>query len=80
MTVSTYDKVHGAGSAAPAKSLLDWNCAYKEKAGILQKETVWAKATKRPFEAWYEMYVKPWHPELALVEMRVLSKGIAASL
>ena len=80
MTVSTYDKVHGAGSAAPAKSLLDWNCAYKEKAGILQKETVWAKATKRPFEAWYEMYVKPWHPELALVEMRVLSKVISASL
>ena len=23
---------------------------------------MWAKAAKRPFEAWYEMYVKPWHP------------------
>ena len=32
--------------------------ACKAKAGILQKETVWAKAAKRPFEAWYEMYVK----------------------
>ena len=72
------DKVHGAGSAASAKSQLDWSCACKAKAGILQKETVWAKAAKRPFEAWYEMYVKPWHPELVMVEMRVLSQVISA--
>ena len=30
-------------------------------------------------EAWYEMYVKPWHPELAMVGMRVLSQVISAS-
>ena len=53
------DKVHGVGSAASAKSQPDWSCAYKAKAGILQKKTVWAKAAKRPFEAWYDMYVKP---------------------
>ena len=45
-------------------------------AGILQNETVWANAAKMPPEAWYEMYVKPWHPELAKVGnlgMRVLT-------
>ena len=31
---------------------------------------MWAKAAKMLFEAWYEIYVK--HPELAMVEMRVL--------
>ena len=77
MTFSMCDnlKVHGAllqalpGSAASltAKSQLDWSCAYKATAGILQKETVWAKAAKRPFEASYQMYVKPWHPEWAMV-------------
>ena len=40
---------------------------------------MWANAAKRPIEAWYEMYVKPWHPELAMVEMRVLSQDISAS-
>ena len=49
------------------------------KAGILQNETVWANAAKLPPEAWYEMYVKPWHPELAMVGMRVLSQVISAS-
>ena len=73
------DKVHGAGSAASATSQLDWSCACKAKAGILQKETLWAKAAKRPFEAWYNMYIKPWHPELAIVEMRVLSQVVSAS-
>ena len=29
---------------------LDWSCAYKANAVILQKEKVWAKAAKRPFE------------------------------
>ena len=32
-----------------------------------------------PPEAWYEMYVKPWHPELAMVGMCVLSQVISAS-
>ena len=36
------DKVHGTGSAKSAKAQLDWSCAYKAKAGILQSETVWA--------------------------------------
>jgi hypothetical protein len=68
------DKVHGTGSAAallhrPNNLQLDWSCAYKAKAGILQNETVWANAAKMPPEAWCEMYVKPWHPELATVEM-----------
>ena len=35
---------------------------------------MWAKAAKRPFEALYKMYVKPWNPELAMVEMSVLSE------
>jgi hypothetical protein len=73
------DKVHGAGSAASAKAQLDWSCAYKAKAGILQTETVWANAAKMPPEAWYELYVKPWWPELTLVGMRVLSQVISAS-
>jgi hypothetical protein len=25
-------------------------------------------------EAWYQMYVKPWHPELAMVGMLVLGR------
>ncbi len=29
-------------------------------------------------EEWYEMYVTPFHPELALVGMRVLSQVISA--
>ena len=32
-----------------------------------------------PPEAWYESYVKPWHPELARVGMCVLSQVISAS-
>ena len=30
---------------------LDWSCAYKAKAGVLQDETVWANAAKMPPEA-----------------------------
>jgi hypothetical protein len=30
-------------------------------------------------EEWYEMYVRPFHPELALVGMRVLAQVISAS-
>ena len=32
-----------------------------------------------PPESWYEMYVKPWNPELAEVGMRVLAQVISAS-
>ena len=60
---------------------LDWSCAYKEEAGILQNKTVWANAVNLKMlpEAWYEIYLKQWHPELALVEMCVLSQVISAS-
>ena len=71
--------MHGTGSAASAKAQLDWSCAYEAKAGVLQNKTVWADAAKMPSEAWYEMYVKPWHPELAMVGMLVLSQDISAS-
>ena len=45
---------------------LDLSCAYKEKAGILQNQTACANAAKMPPEAWYEMYVKRWHPVICL--------------
>ena len=74
------DKVHGAESAASAKAQLDWSCAYKAKTGFFQNETVWTNAAKIQMrQAWYKMYVKPWHPELAMVGMRVLSQVISAS-
>ena len=73
------DKVHGAGSQESGKAQLDWSCAYKAKAGILQNETTWANAAKMPPEARHEMYVKPWHPQLAKVGMRVLSQVVSAS-
>ena len=60
--------MHGAASAASAKSQLDWNCAYL--AGILQKEK--GQGCKKA-------YVKPWHAELAMVEMHVLFQVISAS-
>ena len=53
---------------------------YKAKAGIVQNDTLCANAAKMPPEAWYEMYVKPWHPELAMAGIRVLSQAISASL
>ena len=36
-------------------------------------------AERRQAEAWYEMHVKPWHLELAMVGMRILSQVISAS-
>ena len=36
-------------------------------------------AAKIPPGAWYEMYVKPWHPESAMLGMRVLSQVVSAS-
>ena len=40
LCVNQCDKVHGAGSAESAKAQLDWSCAYKAKADILQNGTV----------------------------------------
>ena len=77
--VCTCDKVHGAGSQESGKAQPDWSCAYKAKAGILQKKKVWANAAKMPPEAWYEVHVKPRRPELAKVGTRVLSQVISAS-
>ena len=73
------DRMHGAGSAASPKAQLDWSCAYKAKAGILQNEDVWANAANMGLEAWFEMYLMPLHPELAIVGMRALSQLISAS-
>ena len=73
------DKVHRAGIAASAKTQLDWNCACKAKAGILQKGTVWSNTVSMLFEAWYEMYKKPYFQELANVGVRVLYQVISAS-
>jgi hypothetical protein len=73
------DRVHGQGTAASAKAQKDWHCAYKARTGILAKESTWTNAADMPPEAWYECYVKPWHPELAQVGMRVLSQVISAS-
>ena len=44
------DTVHQAGSQESGKVQLDWSCAYKAKAGILQNETVWGNAAKMPPE------------------------------
>jgi hypothetical protein len=50
------------------------------KAGpIFSREATWTNAAKMPAEKWYEFYVWPYHPELALVGMRVLSQVISAS-
>ena len=74
------DKIHGAGSAESAKAQLDWQCYYKAKKGsIFSRDTTWTNATKMGPEEWYEMYVRPFHPELALVGMRVLAQVISAS-
>ena len=65
---------------AAAKAQLDWLCIYKTKQGpMFSRETVWTNAAKMGPEEWYEMYVSPFHPELAMVGMRVLSQVISAS-
>ena len=48
--------------------------------GLLQNQIVWANAAAAlmPPEAWYEMYVKALHRELAMMGMRVLSRVISA--
>ena len=74
------DKIHGAGSAESAKAQLDWQCFYKAKKGTMfSRETTWKNAANMGPEEWYDLYVRPYHPELALVGMRVLSQVISAS-
>jgi hypothetical protein len=74
------DKIHGEGSAESAKAQLDWKCFYKAKKGTMfSRETTWTNAARMGPEEWYEMCVMPFHPELALVGIRVLSQVISAS-
>ena len=74
------DKIHGEGSAESAKAQLDWQYFYKaKKCTMFSRETTWTNAARMGPEEWYEMYVTPFHPELALVGMRVLSQVISAS-
>ena len=42
-------------------------------------EGFWKITAKMPPEAWYKMYVKPWHPEWAILGICVLSRVISAS-
>jgi hypothetical protein len=42
-------------------------------------EAAWQNAVQMPAEEWFNLYVRPYHPELALVGMRVLSQVISAS-
>ena len=57
-------------SVTTASTLSSKWWTYKAKAGILQKETVRAKAAQRTFEEWYYTYVKlrHLHPELAMLK------------
>jgi hypothetical protein len=74
------DRIHGAGSAESAKAQLDWHCYYKAKKGtFFSMEAAWQNAVQMPAEEWFKLYVRPYHPELALVGMRVLSQVISAS-
>jgi hypothetical protein len=59
---------------------LDWQCFYKAQKGpIFSKETTWTNADMMGPEEWYELYVRLFYPELALVAMRVLAQVISAS-
>ena len=63
-------------SVTTASTLSSKWWTYKAKAGILQKETVRAKAAQRTFEEWYYTYVKlrHLHPELAMLKCMFLIK------
>ena len=55
------------------------NVFYKAKKGpMFSRDTRWTNATKMGTEEWYKMYVRPFHPELALVGMQVLVLVISA--
>ena len=74
------DKIHGEGSAESAKAQLNWQYFYKaKKCTMFSRETTWTNTARMGPEEWYEMYVTPFHTELALVGMRVLSQVISAS-
>jgi hypothetical protein len=74
------DKIHGEGSPGSAKAQLNWQCFYKaKKCPMFSRDTTWTNAAKMGPEEWYEMYVRPFHPELALVGMPVLAQVISAS-
>ena len=69
-------QIHGAGSAELAKKQLDWQCYYQVKKGaIFTRDTTWTNASQMGPEEWYEMYVRPFHPELALVGMREIHRS-----
>ena len=61
------------------KAQKDWHCAYKERTGFLQLDSTSENARTMSPEKWYDMYIKPNHPELAEVAMRVLSQVLSAS-
>ncbi len=71
------NKIHSEGSAESAKAQLDWKRFYKAKKGPHLTRHHLENAAKMGPEEWYEMYVRPFHPELALVGMRVLATSLA---
>ncbi len=50
-----------------------------EEGPMFSRDTTWTNAAKMGPEEWYETYVRPFHPELALVGMLVLEQVISAS-
>ena len=62
-----------------AKQQLDWQYFSKAKKGAMfSRDNTWTNAAKMGQEEWYDMYVRPFHRELALVGMRVLAQVISA--
>ena len=60
------DNFHRERSAESARAQLDWQCFYRAKKGAMfSRETIWTNAAKMGLEEWYEMYVRPFHSELA---------------
>ena len=44
---------------------------------MFSRDNIWTKAAKLGQEEWYEMYVRPFHCEVALVGMGVLAQVIS---
>ena len=65
--------MHVAESVASAKAQLDWHCSFKSKTGIFLNNTLRTNTATMLSEQWYELYVIPWHSELAGEGMRVLA-------
>lgn len=72
-------KIFGEDHDKAAVAVRDWQTAYKERKGIFQRDLVWANSRSMPPESWYDQYVKPFHPELGTLGMKVLSQVISAS-